>query len=106
MCRGGKYDQNTFKLHYLGFRYVKFTINVLSNKKRAIHHGLRKTHKLKVVYYGAHMIELNEYFFALPVAKACDNIGYTELNEIILNSIPNECSTQAYMQGFDCEYMI
>ena len=32
-----------------------------------------------------------------------DKIGVTELNEIILNSMPNSRSKQAYVQGFDCE---
>ena len=34
-----------------------------------------------------------------------DNIGVTELIEIILNSIPNSCSKQTYVQGFDFEYI-
>ena len=32
-----------------------------------------------------------------------DKIGITELNEILLNSIPNRWSKKAYVQGFDCE---
>ena len=32
-----------------------------------------------------------------------DNMGVTELNEILLNSIPNSWSKQAYVQGFDYE---
>ena len=30
-------------------------------------------------------------------------ISVTKLNEILLNSIFNICSRQAYVQGFDCE---
>ena len=30
-------------------------------------------------------------------------IGVTELNEILLNSMPNSWSMQAYAQGFDCD---
>ena len=30
-------------------------------------------------------------------------MGVTEMNEIILNSMPNICSKQAYFQGFDCK---
>ena len=36
---------------------------------------------------------------ALPGAKSSDNIGEWELNEIILNSIPNRWSKQAYVKG-------
>ena len=32
-----------------------------------------------------------------------DKIGVTEINEILLNSIPNIWYKQAYVQGFDCE---
>ena len=34
-----------------------------------------------------------------------DKIGVTELNEIILNSMPNSWSKQAYIQEFDSEYI-
>ena len=32
-----------------------------------------------------------------------DKIGVNELNEIVLNSMPNICYNQAYVQDFDCE---
>ena len=35
-----------------------------------------------------------------------DKIGGTELNEILKNSMPNSWSKQAYVQGFDCEYIL
>ena len=31
--------------------------------------------------------------------------GMTELNEILLNSMPNSWSKQAYVQGFDWKYI-
>ena len=34
-----------------------------------------------------------------------DKIWVTELNEIILNSTPNSWYMQAYVQGFDCEFI-
>ena len=34
-----------------------------------------------------------------------DKIDVNELNEILPNSIPNRWSRQAYVQGFDCEYI-
>ena len=49
------------------------------------------------------MIGLNECLVASPEAKESDNIGETELNKILLNSIPNERSKKAYVQGFYCE---
>ena len=33
-------------------------------------------------------------------------IGVTELNYILLNSMNNSWSKHAYVQGFDCEYII
>ena len=32
-----------------------------------------------------------------------ENMGVTELNEILLNSTTNSWYKQAYVQGFDCE---
>ena len=32
-----------------------------------------------------------------------DKIGVTKLKEILLISIPNSLSRQAYVKGFDCE---
>ena len=32
-------------------------------------------------------------------------MGVTELNEILLNSMPNIWSNQSYVQVFDCEYI-
>ena len=39
-------------------------------------------------------------------ATLADKIGVTEFNEIILNSIPDSWSKQAYVIGFDCEYIL
>ena len=51
----------------------------------------------------AHLIGLNEYFALFPVVKSTDKIGVTELNEILLNIMPNSCSKKVYVQGIDCE---
>ena len=51
------------------------------------------------------MIKLHEYLAVFPVAKTGDTTGEMELNEIILNSIPNGYIRQAYVEGFDCEYI-
>ena len=49
------------------------------------------------------MVDLNEYLESVPGADLTDKIGVTKLNEILLNSIPNSWSKQAYVQGFYCE---
>ena len=51
------------------------------------------------------MIDLNEYLATFPEAKASNKNSDTELNEIVLNIIPNVWSEQAYVKGFDCEYI-
>ena len=58
--------------------------------------------ELKARLYAAHIIELNEYLSIFPVEKASRKIVERELNEIILNNIPNLWSRQDYVQGFDC----
>ena len=69
-------------------------------KKKVMRRGMSNPHELWVRRYAARLIDLNEYLFAFPGAKASDKIGETELNEILLISIPNGWSKQAYMQGF------
>ena len=49
------------------------------------------------------MVGINEYLAVFPWTKARENIFETELNENLLNIIPNGWSKQAYVQGFDCE---
>ena len=66
---------------------------------------MRKPCEVKVRCYAAPMIQLNEYLAALPEANESDKIGETEYNKIILDSIPNGWSKQAYVQGFDYEYI-
>ena len=67
--------------------------------------GTRKPRELKVRRYDDCMIDLNEYLALLPGAKASDKISEMELNGIILNRMPNVWSRQAYVQGFDFEYI-
>ena len=55
--------------------------------------------------YDDRMIDLNEYLALLPGAKASDKCFDMELNGIILNRMPNVWSRQAYVQGFDFEYI-
>ena len=65
--------------------------------------GMKKTCILTVKRYAERMIDLNEYLVSFLGATLDDNIGVTELNEILLNGMPNIWSNQAYVQGFDCE---
>ena len=67
--------------------------------------GIKKPRSLTVRRYTARLIDLNEYLASFPRAALTDNIGVTKLNEILLNSMPNSWSKQAYVQGFDCEYI-
>ena len=67
--------------------------------------GKRKPQELKVRRYDDRMIELNEYLALLPGAKASDKFFEMELNGIILNRMPNVWNRQAYVLGFDFEYI-
>ena len=58
--------------------------------------------RVKVRCYAACLIDINENLATFPGEKASDNIDGMELNEILLNSIPNGWSNQAYVQGFYC----
>ena len=65
--------------------------------------GMRKPRRLEMRCYVAHLIGLNEYFALFPGVKSTDKIGVTEQNEILLNSMPNICSKQVYVQVIDYE---
>ena len=64
---------------------------------------MQKPRRLKVRRYDAPIIDLNEYFASFPRENMDDKIGFAELNEILLNSMTNIWSKQAYVQGFGCE---
>ena len=66
-----------------------------------MHHGMRKPHGIKLRCYVDRLIDLSEYLRSFPGSTATHKIGMTELNEILLNSMPNSWSKQAYVQGFD-----
>ena len=54
--------------------------------------GMRNPYGLKLRRYADHLIELNEYLTLFPEAKLTAKIGVTELNVILLNSMPNSWS--------------
>ena len=54
--------------------------------------GMKKTRALTLIYYAARLVDLNEYLASFPGATLNDNIGVTELNEILLNSMHNRWS--------------
>ena len=46
-------------------------------------------HRLKVRRYDVHLIYLNEYFAPFQGATMADNMVVTDLNDILLHSMPN-----------------
>ena len=65
--------------------------------------GMKKSRDLTVIFYVTRLIDINQYLASFPGATLNDKIDRTELNEILLNSMPNSWSRQAYVQGFDCK---
>ena len=61
---------------------------------------MKKLCSLKVRCYAEPLIDLNEYLSSFPGATLADKMDVTELNEIILNSMPTSWSKKAYIQGF------
>ena len=64
-----------------------------------------KPRSLTVRRFAARLIEINEYLASFPGATFTDRIVITELNIILLNSIPNCLSNHSYVKGFDYEYI-
>ena len=65
--------------------------------------GNKKIRALTLRKYAARQMDINEYLVSFMGATLNDRISVTKLNEILLNSMPNIQSIQAYLQGFDCE---
>ena len=80
-------------------------LNALTNKKRAMRRGMRKPRGLKVIFYAARLIELNEYLYVFLGEKIGNKFFVTELDEILLNSMANSWRNQDYVQVFYCEYI-
>ena len=57
----------------------------------------RNLRNLKTRRYADSMIELNKYLSVFPGENSSEKIGEIELNEIILNSMPNRRGKQAQM---------
>ena len=64
---------------------------------------MKEPRALTVRQYTVRLVDVNEYLESLPGATLNDNIGKTQLNEILLHSMPNSWSIQAYVKGFYCE---
>ena len=73
----------------LGLGTYFFPINAFPKQTCAMCRRIRKPHKLKVRRFAACRIDLNSYLAILSGAKGSDKIGETELNEILLNIMPN-----------------
>ena len=67
--------------------------------------GMRKPRGLKVRPYVASFIELNEYLTVFHRGGGL-NFCVTELNDILLNSVPNSWSKQAYVKLSYFKYII
>ena len=59
--------------------------------------------RLKLRCYSARLIALNEYLASFLGVAVDDKMSVTELNKILLNSMPNRWYKQACSQGFYCE---
>ena len=70
-----------------------------------VRHRTSKLGGLKERHYTARLIDLKKYLALLPGATFSDKIGVSGLNEILFNSMLNSWNKQAYVQGFDCEYI-
>ena len=98
----------TLTLEYIikGLALYAFPVNLISKQKRVMRRRMSKPRSLKVRSYVARFIDFNKYLGLFPGDTFSDKIGVTELEKKMLNSMPNDCSKQVYVQGFDCEYIL
>ena len=66
---------------------------------------MKKLRSLTIRCYTENSIDLNEYLASSPGANLTNKIGVSELDEILLNSMPNIWYNQDYVQGLDCDYI-
>ena len=66
-------------------------------------YGMREPCSLNGRSYAARVIDLNECLSLFPGENGGGKTYETELNEILLNSIPKSWSRQVYALGFDHE---
>ena len=59
--------------------------------------------KVKGRRYASHMIKLNEYLDVFMVSNLNKTIGETELNGILLHSMPSIWGKKDFIQGLDIE---
>ena len=65
--------------------------------------GMKKPRALTVRRYVARLNDPNKYLTSFPGVAFTDNIGVIDLSKILLNSMANSWSKQAYVKGFDFE---
>ena len=88
MCEPSKCENYYFRVSFVIFP-CEFSLKV------------SKPRGLKVRRYANPFVDLNEYLDFFPGATLPLKIGVNELNDILINSLPNSWSKQAYVQGFD-----
>ena len=67
---------------------------------------MKKSGSLKLGCYEARLINLIGYLASFPGNTMDDKIGVTELNEIVLKSMPNSWPKTVYVQGFNCKSIL
>ena len=64
---------------------------------------MKNPRRLEVRRYAARFIDLYEYLASFIGSTMANKMVVTKLNKILFKNMPNSCSKQAYVQGFDCE---
>ena len=89
--------QRTNKANYFGTMHIFFTVNTLSNKKRAMYCISRKPRELKARCYIKRMYAINEYLIIFQGFNRNIVFGEIELNEILLYCMPNRWIKQVFI---------
>ena len=87
----------------LGFCAYFFPFNCISKQTCVMRRVIRKPRGLKFRRYTGCLIGLNEYLDSFPGGKMTGKFCMMELNKILFNSMPNNWSSWAYVQVFDCK---
>ena len=80
---------NHLKLIQEGLLECLFPINAISKKKRTMRRVMRKPQSMTFKHFASRLTKINNFLPIFPVSDTSKKMEMGELNEIILNAVPN-----------------
>ena len=85
---------------YPRIQIIIFLVNTPLKQKHTIHHYIHKPWSLNIRFCAEHLNYLDGYLAIFPGSNEFNNMVKAKLDEILLHSMTNGWSKQAYLQRF------